>query len=440
MKELFFELAAHAIGQLRGEQVLLANFAGETSDFVRFNRARVRQPMTVAQAYLSLTLIEGRRRATFRLALARDPRADRAAVSEAVHALQAELPTLPEDPYLLYASEVHDTDRKAAGRLPEPAEALETIVGAAGDSDLVGIFASGRIARGFANSLGQRNWHEVDCFNFEWSLYHAGDKAVKSAYAGEHWDGAEAARRIEATRGQLAYMARPPKRIEPGSYRAYLAPAAVDELLWMLNWGGVSAKAQRTKQSALQRLVDGEARLSSKFSLRENTAAGLAPAFDEAGFVKPARVELIAGGLHAGALVSPRTAREYGVAANGANDDEAMSSLDVDGGDLPAAEALTALDTGAYIGNLWYLNYSDRPNGRITGLTRFGTFWVEAGRIVAPLAVMRFDDTLYRMLGDNLIDLTREREWILNSGTYEQRSVETSRVPGALLAALTFTL
>lgn len=40
---------------------------------------------------------------------------------------------------------------------------------------------------------------------------------------------------------------------------------------------------------------------------------------------------------------------------------------------------------------LWYLNFSDRPGGRITGMTRFASFWVEDGRIVAPLNVMRFD-------------------------------------------------
>ena len=73
-------------------------------------------------------------------------------------------------------------------------------------------------------------------------------------------------------------------------------------------------------------------------------------------------------------------------------------------------------------------------------MTRFGTFWVEHGRIVAPLAVMRFDDSLFRMLGESLVDFTREREWIVNSGTYSQRSIETSRVPGTLLSGLNFTL
>jgi hypothetical protein len=53
---------------------------------------------------------------------------------------------------------------------------------------------------------------------------------------------------------------------------------------------------------------------------------------------------------------------------------------------------------------------------------------------------MRFDDSVYRMLGTQLVDCTRERDWILNSSTYGRRSVETSRMPGALLSELTYTL
>jgi len=440
VKEFFFGLVDRAVAGLRGSEFLLANFSGEVSDFVRFNQARVRQAMTVRQAHLTLTLIDGNRHATVRFALSTDPASDNAAVDTVLAELRADLPALPEDPYLLYSTTVQSSELVRAGELPRGAEAIETIIASAGGSDLVGILASGPVFRGFANSAGQRNWHAVDCFNFEWSLYHAQDKAVKSAYAGTNWDGADAAQRIEAARERLAYLAQPPKTMSPGTCRAYLAPAAVDELLWMLNWGGVSAKAQQTKQSPIQRLVERDARLSDRVHLRENTTGGLAPAFDAAGFVKPAAVDLIAAGRHAGSLVSPRTAREYGLAANGADDEETMQSMELDSGNLAQIDVLAALDTGVYVGNLWYLNYSDRPNGRITGMTRFGTFWVERGHIVAPLSVMRFDDSLFRMLGDSLVDFTREREWIVNSGTYVQRSIETSRVPGTLLSALNFTL
>ena len=36
-----------------------------------------------------------------------------------------------------------------------------------------------------------------------------------------------------------------------------------------------------------------------------------------------------------------------------------------------------------YVNNVWYLNYSDRSACRMTGMTRFATFWVEHGVIQA---------------------------------------------------------
>jgi predicted Zn-dependent protease len=76
----------------------------------------------------------------------------------------------------------------------------------------------------------------------------------------------------------------------------------------------------------------------------------------------------------------------------------------------------------------------------MTGMTRFATFWVENGRVVAPVNVLRFDDTLYRMLGENLEALTVEREMLLESNTYGSRVLASATLPGALLSAMNFTL
>ncbi|MEG0822755.1 MAG: metallopeptidase TldD-related protein [Burkholderiaceae bacterium] len=354
--------------------------------------------------------------------------------------MRATLPSLPADPYLMYSAAAGQSNTVRRGRLPSAEEAIASVTQEAADVDLVGIFAAGPSLRGFASSLGARHWHEVDSFLFDWSLYHSTDKAVKSSWGGDQWDATELARRIDAARGQLSHLAKPSRSIAPGDYRAYLAPAAVDELVSMLNWGGVSAKAQRTKQSVVQRLVEGEERLSDQVSLMEATGTGLEPLFDAAGFTKPAAVELIRAGQHAGSLASPRTAKEYGIAANGAGEDESAASLDLAPGTLPAADALAALGTGLYLSNLWYLNFSDRPSCRITGMTRFASFWVEDGEIVAPLNVMRFDDSLYRLLGSQLLALTREAEWILSASTYGSRSLATTRIPGALVSGMSFTL
>ena len=54
----------------------------------------------------------------------------------------------------------------------------------------------------------------------------------------------------------------------------------------------------------------------------------------------------------------------------------------------------------------------------MTGMTRFATFWVENGKVVAPVNVLRFDDTLYRLLGSKLEALTAETELLLDGESY----------------------
>jgi predicted Zn-dependent protease len=73
-------------------------------------------------------------------------------------------------------------------------------------------------------------------------------------------------------------------------------------------------------------------------------------------------------------------------------------------------------------------------------MTRFASFWVEDGRIQAPLNVMRFDDTAYRILGGNLEALTRERDLVPDTDTYGERSTLSVRTPGALLREFVLTL
>lgn len=438
MKAHFFELAGRLARELHAGETLLCELAAERSDFVRFNRSRVRQAGSVEQRFLSLRLVRERRQAAATIAIAGNGE-DLALARATIARLRDALAQLPEDPWLLISETPNSTSTARRGALA-PAEAVaQQVVAGANGCDLVGIYAAGTIYRGFANSIGQHNWHEIDSFNLDWSLHLDADKAVKTGYAGFDWEDAAFAAKLAAAKERLALLAIPPRTIEPGEYRAYLAPRALEELTGMLYLGGFSARARATRQSPLLRMEHGET-LAPMVTLIENTQDGVAPRFQDDGFVKPASVTLIADGRLGEALVSPRSAREYGLPTNAANAGESPESLDMAPGGLTSEEARAALDTGLYLGNLWYLNFSDRPAGRITGMTRFATFWVERGRIVAPVNVMRFDDTVYRMLGENLVDLTRERELLLDTSTYEARSTRSARLPGALLRALKFTL
>ncbi len=166
----------------------------------------------------------------------------------------------------------------------------------------------------------------------------------------------------------------------------------------------------------------------------------MAPAFTVDGFVKPDEVLLIEAGQARDTLNSPRSAREFGLPANGANALESPEALHLAPGTLDANDVLSALDTGLYVSNLWYLNYSDRPACRMTGMTRFACFWVEKGQLVEPLQVMRFDDSFLRMFGEGLLGLTAQAEPVPENGTYQERQLSSVTTPGALVDQWRLTL
>lgn len=437
----YFEALAEAVcGAARpGERSSLL-LKAESSDFIRFNRAAVRQATYVEQAVASVALTQGQRRAECRLTLSGQPDADAAALRGELATLRALLPDLPDDPWLLLPDVPAHSERHETGSLPTPEHLVRCVAEAAAGLDFVGFHAGGPVVRAFADSTGTRHWHHVETFHFDWCLYHAADKAVKTAYASTHWNDEQFAQRVAAGAAQLALLARPPRVLQPGAYRSWFAPAAMAELLGALGWGGFGQKARRTGTSSLMRLAHRDAVLHPQMNLFEDPALGTAPAFTAEGFGRPGRVSLIERGLATDTLTHPRSAREYGVAANGANAAEMPEALSLRPGTLPDARALAELGTGLWVSNLWYLNYSDRQACRLTGLTRFACLWVEDGVPVAPIGVMRFDDSFLRMFGEGLVGLGDRAELIAESGTYLERQLGSLSSPGALVEGWKLTL
>ncbi|MDQ3259948.1 MAG: TldE/PmbA family protein, partial [Pseudomonadota bacterium] len=161
MQNQFYALADNLTQELKRDEIFTCWFSGECSDFVRFNHGQIRQAGNVTQRYLRLRLIAQGRQASLSLTIAGDS-GDLALARSSLAELRAILDDLPEDPYLLYATDIHSSENKRSSALPSPEESIEQITTAAQGLDLVGIYAAGTICRGFANSLGQRNWHEVE--------------------------------------------------------------------------------------------------------------------------------------------------------------------------------------------------------------------------------------------------------------------------------------
>jgi predicted Zn-dependent protease len=439
-KFAFDALAAAVCVADSGDERVTLSLKSEDSDFIRFNRAAVRQATHVSQGYATLAVVSGGRRIDTTLSLTGRLDADTATLRSQRSLLMAQLADVPEDPYLLLPDAVTSSTRDETGELASPAALIDAVADAAQGLDFVGFYAGGPVVRAFADSRGQRHWHRVESFHFDWCLYHAADQAVKTAYAGTHWDADEFARRVATGAQRMVLLAQAPHRLSPGAYRAYFTPTAMVELLGTLGWSGFSVKARRTGTSSLCRLEQGDAQLHPGINLDEDTSHSIAPSFTADGFCKPSVVTLIDAGRAGGTLNSPRSAREYGLEANGANAQESPEALRLAPGTLAEADALAALDTGLYVSNLWYLNYSDRQACRMTGMTRFACFWVEGGRLVAPLSVMRFDDSFLRLFGSGLVALTDRAETITEGGTYRERQLSSLTTPGALVDGWRLTL
>lgn len=440
MQQQLDDLAQAAFGALHNGEDGTVSYSGEVTDFARLNRGGVRQAGTVDQAEVSVRILRGRRHASRTLTLAGE--GDAARVAAAVSELRDLLALVPEDPHLsVHAEPVQQTS--ILGEAPDGPGAVAAVLDMAARGgappDLVGIWGSGRMGRGFASSWGQRSWFERGTWSLDFCLVHAGDKAVKRSVSGLSWDPSRVRGAMDTARQELVALGRPVKTIAPGAYRAWLAPAAVDEV-WSLLRREFGERARQTKTTPLMPALDGTQRFSALVTARESVGTGVAPGFSGDGWPRPGAIDLVGQGEIVGSLVSSRSAEEYGVPCNGAGPWEAAEALSLEPGTLAEADVLPTLGTGLRISDLWYLNYSDRQACRVTGMTRFATFWVEDGEIVAPLQVMRFDDSAIRLFGDGLLALGAEAALGMSTGTYFRRATGSTQVPGALVDGLKLTL
>src|SRR5450432_4701546 len=100
MEAYFNELASLLDRSLAPGETYTCAFDAETSDFVRMNRGKIRQPGSVAQRNLRLHLIRGQRHAERCFSLSGDLARDRVDIASAFSWLRTTLAGLPDDPHL----------------------------------------------------------------------------------------------------------------------------------------------------------------------------------------------------------------------------------------------------------------------------------------------------------------------------------------------------
>ena len=440
MKSYFKKVSEYLFNSLESNEILILNFDAEQTDFVRFNHAKIRQAGNVDQATLTLSLVHKKKSLNSVIRLSLDYQKDSVLLLRTLYYLRREIPELPQDPYLMYERNLNSFDRETKNKSLDSFNITDSILQGCHSLDMVGILSTGAIMKGFSNSLGQFNWHESQSFNFDWSMYTDTGKAIKQNYSDQVWDQNIFSSLLEESKQKLQVIDNKEQTIQPGEYRVYLSPSALNEIVDMLSWGGFSYKANKIGSSPLHLMMKGEKKLNKIVSFTEDLTNGISPKFHSDGFIKPDTTELIINGEYKSSLISPRSALEYSVNHNAAEYYESPVSINLKEGAISNDNILATLKDGIYISNLWYLNFSDLNNGRITGLTRFGCFKVSNGEYQGPINTMRFDETVYNIFGDKLIGLTNNKQLLIDSSTYEERSTHSSTIPGAIVEDFKMTL
>ncbi len=440
MKELFTIFSKKVFESLKQDEVLKMTFSGERSQFIRINNAKIRQTGFVDDADVSLTLIFNNRTCSRSFTYTDDADKNLKTALTVVLEMRDEINQLPEDKYIVEPKKSGSTkDIRHCSLLPQN-QVVDALLPVMQGVDLVGIWASGRIFRGSANSLGLNHWFETDSFSLDYSLVTPQHQMVKGTYSGRDWDQNKYEEFLSASKKKVDMLNRKPVKIMPGSYRVWFEPAAVGDFIGMFSWNGLSEASIQQGCSGFGKMRKNSELLSPKFTLKEDFSSGMVPRFNSEGEIAPEAMTLIDGGKLKNTLVSSRTAAEYGVDSNMAENGEYLRSPKMKSGSLSEVDVLPMIDNGLFISNIHYLNWSDNPSGRITGLTRYACFQVEGGEVTAPIDTMRFDDTFYRFFGSELEAVGQKMDVIPDVSTYYGRSIEVKSCPGILVNSFALTL
>ena len=440
MENLFKDLTKMIFKKLKSNELLTISFSGEESNFIRINKSKVRQTTNVINASISLELIIGNKKASHEFTFTKDFDINLFRVNNELKKMRNYINELPEDPFIVNPSSENSSREVINGNLLEDDEILDAILPVLSSVDCSGIWASGKIFRGIANCKDVFHWFETENYSFDYSLITEEEKMVKETYAGNEWKQKDYLTFVENSITKLHSMRGSSLKLKPGKYRTFIAPAGVADFINMFNWGGISESAIRQGSSAFCKMRENKVSLSPKFNLREDFSMGLMTRFNSYGELSPTKLDLISSGILKNTLISSRTALEYNLISNKAEGSEGLRTPIFKPGDLNNEKILNEIGTGIYLSNLHYLNWSDKPNGRITGMTRYASFWIEDGEIKAPIEQMRFDDSFYNFFGDNLYAITDRNEIIPNVSTYSGRSLGGVKCPGVIVDDFKLTL
>jgi PmbA protein len=441
------DLAERAVGAAEGDAVE-AVVQAERSGFARYAGSEVHQPTLIENEMVYLRVIRGRR-AGAAAGNHLDDDGLRALAARAAAAADAS----PEDPALADVAapaevpsvDANDDETAALGA-EDQARLAAAAIEAAGETPIYGFFTSGTTTVAVATSTGV-GLEETATDAMALALAATADASGYAEQTASSVSNVDPAA-VAADAVELAGRTKGATELEPGSYRAVLAPYAVGELLQYFSYDAFSGLALLEERSYLSGRL-GERCFDEKVSIAEDPLdpAGLPNSFDFEGVPKE-RVPLVERGVLRGTVWDLEAAARAGGSqrSTGSASPPALRrwgplpfALSLEAGEAASLDELVELvDDGIYVTRLHYLGIVEPRQGILTGMTRDGTFRIRGGKLAEPLVNLRFTVAVPELLAD-VPALTRERKLTNQSAFYDERFPYGALVPALATARFDVT-
>ena len=395
--------AARALGVSEIEAMV----AGADEALTRFANNAIHQNVAERTTHLSVRpVIDGRTARASTNRLSRD--AIREVVAEAIAITKLTEPD-PDLPPLAAPAEYQGVARwfeATACATPEDraravAEAIRAVE-AAGQT-AAGIYSTGESVFSLLNSRGVLARHRETMARFSITAM----AADSSGWAKASACNLAALNPLEMalTAARKAAESSAPRELPPGRYTVILEPAAVLDLVGQM-FPDFSATAIRDGRSFLKDRI-GKRIFGENITIHDDAAHPLqsgAP-FDGEG-VPRKPLTLVERGVVREIAYSRQAAALAGVPPTGhgfplPNEfGEAPANIVIAGGETSLEQMVASTDRGILVTRLWYIREVDPYEKIFTGMTRDGTFLIEAGRVTAGVRNFRFNQGLIEMLSN----------------------------------------
>jgi predicted Zn-dependent protease len=352
---------------------------------------------------------------------------ERTLAAAAMRAVDPEWPGLaPPAP----APETHAYDEATHYAAPAVrAEVVRQFVDADRELRAAGYVDSNGSHSAFANSAGQRLQGRTSSATLEAIQRTATSdgRGWQSSSRLSDIDGAAAGR----TAAEKARRGDDLLELEPGRYEVVLEPMCVANMLEFLR-DGFNARTFEEGRSFVEL---GEAQLDPSITLWDDGTdlRAISRGFDGEGTPKRC-VDLVRDGVSVGLCHDRKTAAKAGTESTGhgfgGDTGGIATNLFLAPGERSPEELIASVGRGLLVTEFWYTRILDPKTQVVTGLTRNGTFLIEAGRVVGGVPNLRFTQSYVDALHPgNVVGVADDAR--LFDGTYH--------VPTVHLASWNFT-